>query len=152
MPQKADEQLLEEASELAYSAIEAEGDDLSKLTDPLKTVYAVYHATAIMDHGGFLYFFDSDFPQNPPYSLFVDAYRTIGCEAQATALQNAVDSFRIPNPEQHALLRQEYMESHYDQTTQQISTWTDNISGNHEVWQALAAWIRQHPGLQHLMS
>lgn len=143
-----DDQLLEAASQLAYDAVEQVNDDLTQLKPPLQTVYCVYHATGILDHGGFLYFFDSDFPCHPPYSFFINAFREIGCEQQAEALQAAVDSFGLPDPEKQVSLRQDFMETHYDDQTQTVALWNDNIGGNDTVWKSLANWIRSQPDLK----
>ena len=142
-----DDQLLEAASLLAYTAIEKVNDDLTKLQQPLQTVYCVYHATGIIDHGGFLHFFESDFPCHPPYSCFFNALQKIGCEEQARALQVAVESFGLPDPENHISQRLNFMEAHFDEKTQTITVWDDCIRENDEVWTRLATWIRNQPEL-----
>lgn len=144
-----DDQVLEAASLLAYDAIQQVDEDLTQLEQPLQTIFCVYHATGIMDNGGFLYFFDSDFPCHPPYSFFVDAFKRIGCVKQANSLQAAVDSFGLPNPENHVSLRQDFMETHFDNKSQTVAVWNDNISGNADVWKNLATWIRSQQDLIH---
>lgn len=146
-----DDQLLEAASLLAYKAVEQVNDDLTKLQQPLQTVYCVYHATGIIDHGGFLHFFESDFPCNPPYSFFTDALKKIGCEEQARALQVAVESFDLSDPENHISHRHKFMETHFDEKSQTIAVWDDCIRENDEVWASLAAWIRNQPELKKLL-
>lgn len=148
---KNDDQLLEAASQLAYAAVEQVNDDLAQLQQPLQTVYCVYHATGIIDHGGFLYFFESDFPCLPPYSFFIDAFQKIGCEEQARALQAAVESFGLPDPEKHVSLRQDFMESHFDEKSQTIAVWDDCIRENDDVWTSLAEWIRNQPEMKQLL-
>lgn len=152
MISESDDQLLEAASELAYSAIEAAGEDMTKMTDPALTIYAVYHATGIIENGGFLYFFDSDFPHHPSYQFFVDAFRQIGCSDQANALKHAVDSFQLTEPEKNVSLRQDYMETHFNGESQRIDSWNDSVFEDHVVWEKLAEWIRNQPSLQHLQS
>lgn len=150
MINEADDQLLEAASVLAYGAIEDAGEDLRRLSDPVRTIFAVYHATGIIENGGFLYFFDSDFPHHPPYQIFIDAYREIGCPDQADALQQAVDSFQLPEPEKAVSLRQDYMETHFNGSTKEVDHWNDRVFEDGCVWPKLAKWIRAQPDLKHL--
>lgn len=151
MNHQDNDQLLEAASELAYAAIERADGDLTQMPQPLQTVFCVYHATGIIDNGGFLYFFDSDFPCHPPYAFFIEAYRSIGCGQQADALQAAVDSFGLPDPEKQVNLRQDFMETHFDDKSQTVAPWNDNICGNDDVWNSLAEWIRTQPDLTRLL-
>src|ERR687890_591346 len=72
--------------------------DLRKLPARLRTVVLVHAAQGIIDNGGVQYFFESDFPGQPPYSVFVDAYHTIGAEDEAQALADAVKLFPFANP------------------------------------------------------
>ncbi len=46
--------------------------------EQLLTVWAVEQAQGIIDNGGFQYFFENDWPENPSYSVFIDSFRRIG--------------------------------------------------------------------------
>ena len=65
----------ERASTIAFKRLEALGNDVTLLSVPFQTIVAVTTAQGIIDNGGLEYFFGADFPNHPPYSFFVEAYR-----------------------------------------------------------------------------
>src|SRR5580658_6853523 len=71
---------------------------MQNLPIPLRTLILVHNAQGIIDNGGLQYFFESDFVEKPPYSLFVNAYRLIGATEAADALASAVQLFPFSNP------------------------------------------------------
>ena len=81
-----------------YKKLEQLGGDPSKLDIPKQTVAVLYSVQAIIDSGGFLYLFENDFPLNPPYSQFVDAYRRLGSNEAAVRLEKAVAMFPFKDP------------------------------------------------------
>src|SRR3954462_213387 len=70
-----------------------------QLKEPLLTVWAVEQAQGIIDNGGFQYFFENDWPENPEYSLFVDAFRRIGAAEAADCIQDAASMFPSSTPQ-----------------------------------------------------
>ena len=81
-----------------YKKLEQLGGEPSKLDIPKQTVAVLYSVQAIIDSGGFLYLFENDFPLNPPYSQFVDAYRRLGSNEAAVRLEKAVAMFPFKDP------------------------------------------------------
>lgn len=75
------------------------------------TVWAVEQAQGIIDNGGLQYFFENDWPEHPPYSLFVDAFRRIGAQEAADCIQDAADLFPSKSPHLDYQMRREYMDS-----------------------------------------
>lgn len=79
--------------------------------EPVLTVWASEQAQGIVDNGGFQYFFEKDWPDNPKYSLFVDAFQRIGAMEVADCMQDAVDMFPFENPHLYCLARNSYLNS-----------------------------------------
>jgi hypothetical protein len=81
-----------------------------QLKEPLLTVWAVEQAQGIIDNGGFQYFFENDWPENPEYSLFVDAFRRIGAAEAADCIQDAASMFPPLAPQLDCDKRREHMD------------------------------------------
>jgi hypothetical protein len=89
--------------------------DLDKLPRAIRTVAIVQSAQGIIDNGGLQYFFESDFPNQPPYTIFVDAYREIGASAEADALGSAVALFPFAQPHKDKAGRDSFLERLHEQ-------------------------------------
>ena len=79
--------------------------------EQLLTVWAIEQAQGIIDNGGFQYFFENDWPENPSYSVFVDAFRRIGAQEAADCLQDAVELFPSTSPHLDYQMRRSYMDA-----------------------------------------
>ena len=79
--------------------------------EQLLTVWAVEQAQGVIDNGGFQYFFENDWPENPSYSVFVDAFRRIGAQEAADCIQDVMEMFPFTNPHLDYQMRREYMDS-----------------------------------------
>jgi hypothetical protein len=77
--------------------------------EQLLTVWAVEQAQGIIDNGGFQYFFENDWPKNPSYSVFVDAFRRIGAIEAADCIEDAVEMFPSKSPHLDCQMRREHM-------------------------------------------
>src|SRR5579863_7069036 len=97
----AEKSFLDRAAEYTYNELERLGGDPSKLDLPQQTVAILYSVQAIIDNGGFQYLFENDFPSDPPYSNFAEAYRRIGANAAAERLEKAVAVFPFESPHLH---------------------------------------------------
>jgi hypothetical protein len=140
------EAILGRASRLAFEKLDSAGGNIAKLEEPHRTVALIYSAQGVIDNGGLIYFFESDWPGNPPYSLFADAYRRIGCAAAADAISQAAESFGVPHPERDQAGRNAFMKRFVESDGQDASEyWDDPICGDEEVWSNLAKWIKQQP-------
>ena len=141
------EEILDQASEIVFEKLAEVDRDARRLEEPYRTVAIVYAAQGVIDNGGFLYFFASDWPGNPPYSLFVDAYRRIGSKGAADAIDQAAKSFGIPSPETNSDFRNSFMDRHFltdDVEGAGTIEWNDVVCGDKEVWANLATWIQEH--------
>ncbi len=133
---------LESPSELAFAKLEAANGDLLKLPVPMQTLVLVYSAQGVIDNGGFEYFFESDWPGSPNYSLFSNAYRTIGADRIAEAIDQAVEFFPFNQPHLNSGLRIEFLESiPADHALVQLG---DSACGDESVWVHLSEYVRQN--------
>lgn len=106
--------------------------------------YTLYAAQGVIDNGGFKYFFGEDWPNQPPYSVFVDAYAAIGCPEQAKDLARVAASFPFRNPHLFRDLRKMYMTENYDEDNLHVKGWGEALCGDEEVWQKLEQFILEH--------
>lgn len=133
---------LEAAYESAiYSLNEAHGD-ISKLPSIVGIFLLVYSAQGVIDNGGFQYFFEMDWPNNIPYSEFVEAYRQIGALESANSLEQAVRMFDFKNPHLDENKRILFMD-HLDRNHPFFGL-GDSICGNPAIWQYLSDFINTH--------
>lgn len=72
--------------------------DPVNLPEPLRVVWAIEKGQGVIDNGGLGYFFENDWPDKPPYSLFVDAFKAVGATEAADCLAEAVRCFPFPDP------------------------------------------------------
>jgi hypothetical protein len=122
--------------------------DPDKLPTPVRTVVLIHAAQGIMDKRGLQYFFEADFHGQPPYSVFVDAYRTIGANDAAQALADAVRIFPFADPHRVQSRRDNYLEQFLDDGTERpdspFKPLTSKLCGNKEVWRLLEAYVELH--------
>ena len=88
---------LDLASETSLKELDKVEVNIQILDEPFKTIATVYSAQGIIDNGGLEYFFESDFPDNPSYQLFIDAYTEIGAVEEAKCIQQSLSFFDISN-------------------------------------------------------
>lgn len=140
-----DDKLLDALSDEALKRLSAADSDVSRVEEPYRTIAIIYSAQGIIDNGGLTYFFAEDWPHNPAYSEFADAYERIGCIEAAKALRSAALSFGIEQPELYSEQRQAYIDANYDETSLEVRGWDDSICGDKKVWENLATWVRTYP-------
>ena len=128
-------------------ALKVIGDrEIHEVEDPYFTIAVIFAAQGVIDNGGFRYFFENDWPKNPPYSIFYDAYDRIGLQDEAKNLKDAVLSFGINGPERQIELRNKYIDENYDEDKFEVKGWNDTICGNEFVWDKLVLWVKDnHP-------
>jgi hypothetical protein len=100
---------LDIASEIAFRKLNEVGGRMNALPESLRTVVIIYSAQGIIDNGGFQYFFESDFPETPDYSVFIDAYRRIGATDDAEAIARAISLFPFERPHLMVEKRNQFM-------------------------------------------
>jgi hypothetical protein len=119
-----------------------------RLPEPLLTAWAVVTAQGIIDNGGFGYFYENDFYQNPPYSVFWDAFRRIGALEAAQCIETTANLFPSGHPELDYQMRRNYLnlsrESACGQPDEidQLGYRFIDLGGS--TFQLLAQYIRNH--------
>jgi hypothetical protein len=141
--------VFEACAKFAQAQLVRVDHDITQLAEPLQTLLAVISAQGIIDNGGFQYFFESDFPHNPPYTVFIDAYRRIGAEDAAQALEQAVARFPFAEPHFHCELRQEYMDAN-SRDDRHVFDDLDCICGDDENYTRLMDYCLRHQSAFHV--
>jgi hypothetical protein len=98
--------------EIAVSAYEHVLDLVgagASLSNPQFVVWALCKAQEATMNGGFEFFFGNDWPDQPPYSLFVQAFREAGAEAGAHCIERAVAEFPFDAPHLDYKKRREHI-------------------------------------------
>lgn len=131
----------------ALAEVDRVGDP-DKLPPPVRTAVLVHAAQGLIDNGGLQYFFESDFPGKPPYSIFVDAYRTVGASNEAKALADAVELFPFENPHRFQAQRDKFLEQFLNggahRPNSPFEPFTDVLCGNKNVWRMLETYVERH--------
>lgn len=138
----AEKTFLERAAEYTHKELENAGGDPLKLDIPERTVAMLYAVQAIIDNGGFEYLFGNDFPFNPPYSEFVDAYRRIGSLDAAERLAKAVEMFPFENPHLHKEQRLKFMETLEEDC--EFVELGNEVCGDEKVWSNLEEYAKRN--------
>lgn len=118
------------------------------LPEPLLTVWAVERGQGIIDNGGFGYFYENDWPQNPPYSIFWDAFRLIGALEAAQCVETTAKLFPSERPELDFQMRRNYLNLSRDRAAgepdefDRLGSRFINLGGS--TFQLLAQYIREH--------
>ncbi|MCB9892032.1 MAG: DUF4375 domain-containing protein [Planctomycetes bacterium] len=134
----------EVAFQRAVEMLHAKGDVIDALPKSVATYLRVHAAQGMIDNGGYPYFFGSNWPGTPPYEDFIASYRAIGCQEQATELERVVATFGFDEPHRHEVLRQRFIEEHYDKDAMAVVTWGNALCGDESVWQHLDAFAERH--------
>lgn len=133
--------IINKSTEYAFKEFEKAGKDIYRLPDPLKIVVIICSAQGIIDNGGFEYFFESDFPDNPPYSMFSDAYREIGAKEDAEYLDKAVSMFPFQEPHLHQDKRNSFMKENAYDESKEFTQLGNRICLKYSIWEKLAAYV-----------
>ena len=135
---------LDAALDSAFRQVQRSNGDLLALPAAVRTLLLVHAAQGVIDNGGFQYFFESDFPGTPPYSLFVDAYQAIGAADAAHVLAQAVGLFPFPDPHLHLAARESFLEKYLDAPASPFDALAEKLCGNKTIWQALTTFATTH--------
>jgi hypothetical protein len=135
---------LERPYDHAVARLHAAGGDLSALPVPLRTLLMVESAQSFIDSGGLVFFYETDFPNHPPYAEFVDAYRRIGADAAADCLARTSQMFPFDEPHLFEELRQMWLEKLAADPQGEFALLSDRISGDDSVWARLAEYVQSN--------
>jgi hypothetical protein len=128
----------------AEDKLAAADEDMSRLPESVRVFLLVHGAQGVIDNGGYRYFFESDWPNTPPYEVFASAYETIGCVEQAADLRRVVATFPFPDPHLDSDKRQAFIDEHYDEDECEVRGWGEAICGDDVIWKKLAGYAKQH--------
>lgn len=138
------ETLLDKMSDIAFKKMGVADEDHSKVEEPYRTVAIIFAAQGVIDNGGLVYFFENDWPNTPPYSVYADAYERIGRLEAAKAIRDAAASFGIDSPEKNREARRKFMKEHFNEEKYEVDGWNDCVCGDEKVWSDLANWVRTY--------
>jgi len=144
MPKTGKNDFLRQTADVVYAGLEAE-TDISRFSRARQVFITIYSAQGIIDNGGFGYFFESDWPGQPPYSRFSDAYREIGAGDVAGFIDRAASLFGIADPHLHRDARLRYLkENCRDESAELIKLGDRAIDESRRVFRLLEDYVRRH--------
>lgn len=112
---------------------------------PEQVVAIVYGAQGLIDHGGFRHFFANNWPDNPPYSVFADAYRDIGAVEAAECIEAAASLFPFSDPHRDRDGRRAVLKESCTDKSSPLVRLGDRVAAqSHSILALLAAYIRRH--------
>lgn len=135
---------LDQPYDYAVSRLHAAGGDMDMLPVELRTLLIVESAQGMIDNGGLAYFYEADFPNNPPYSIFVEAYRRIGADAAAACIEQTALMFPFAEPQLFEPLRQLWLEKLAADPQGEFCRLSDRVSGDVSVWERLSAYVKSN--------
>ncbi len=133
---------LDQPYDYAVSCLAAAGGDVEALPLPLQTLLLVEMAQTLIDSGGLEYFYEADFPNNPAYDVFVQAYRRIGAESAADCIEASALMFPFAEPHFFEELRQVWLEKM--RIDPQFAGLGERITGDASVWQKLSQYVQRN--------
>jgi len=131
--------LVARVSDEVFARLKVDGLEIQDLSPPSSVVAIITCAQGIIDNGGLRYFFERDFPGQPSYGLFVDAYRAIGADSEAQAIAEAVSAFGLSRPELQGRARFRLLEGPVGAQVERF-----DMQMCSDVWRMLDAYIREH--------
>jgi hypothetical protein len=140
-----EDELLTKTADIVFADVHREAP-ITHLSAARQIFVRIYTAQGLIDNGGLPYFFGSDFPDTPDYSVFSDAYREIGAEDVAGWLDAAVALFASPIPHLDTESRSRYIQEHCSDYKGEMCELSDRIIAQSDrVFSLLADYVRKHP-------
>ncbi|MBD9406507.1 DUF4375 domain-containing protein [Acidovorax sp. ACV02] len=136
--------LLERASAYTTAKVLEADCCVSRLPEALQTVVVINTTQGIIDNGGLEYFYESDFPANPPYSFFAETFRRIGVESVASCIDEGSRMFPFPEPHLHEAKRRTWLDSVKDDEAHPFVHLSRKARGDELVFQKLAEYVDRH--------
>jgi len=135
---------LDRPYDFAITRLQAAQGDVQALPEPLQTLLMVESAHTLIEAGGLVFFYEADFPNNPPYEAFAAAYRRIGAHAAALCIAETAALFPFADPELFEPLRQLWLEKLQTEGHGRFQRLSDEIAGDEAVWEKLAVYVAAH--------
>lgn len=140
----SNDDLLRRAAKVAFACVD-ERTDISRFSHPRQVFITIYSVQPVIDNGGFGRFFESDWPGQPPYSRFSDAYRAIGATGVAEWIDQAASMFGVADPHLHREARLRYLNKHCCNDRSELIELGDRaIDESRRVFRLLGKYVRQH--------
>ena len=139
-----DDELLTKTAELVFAEVHRDAP-IAHLPPARQVFVRIYVAQGIIDNGSLPYFFGSDFPDTPDYSVFSDAYRAVGADDVAVWLETAVALFPSPIPHLDSEVRKRYIQEHCSDYKGEMCELGDRIiKQSDRVFSLLADYVKKH--------
>jgi len=139
-----DQRVLDQASDYAFARLNEVGGDIGRIPEVLRTLVLVYRAQRIIDDGGLEYFYLSDYPGQPSYIEFVEAYQRIGAQRAAECIRRSSQLFGVPQPHKNRVARQAVLSDQQSREVQVLKWLNGDICGDASVWESLAVYATDH--------
>jgi hypothetical protein len=136
-----DSRRVTKAADFAFALLEGVGNNPSKLHLPAQTVVVIYSAQPVIENGGLEYFYERDWPHNPPYSLFASAYGRIGAIEAAECIEKTSLMFPFKAAHRHRPRRERFIER---EAPPEFRTLSARICGDRSVRDKLARYVENH--------
>lgn len=94
-----------------YALLEQQGKQLQLVSEPCRTVIIVDTAFGIIGNGGFQYFFEANFPDDPEYGMFAGAFHRVGLTEIARRFAELVAMFPFEAPHRSPDQRLRFLEA-----------------------------------------
>jgi hypothetical protein len=144
MQQQDDYALVEAVCE--ELAAYADEDGLDSLSETERIVLLPYWGKAIVDNGGFGYFYEGAYNS----LQIAEALDAIGCNDVALAFRRSAELFPGGNPIADPDVRSRWLETHEAEADTLIDDLHGTVwSSDEKLWPRLAAYIRQHASELH---
>ena len=82
---------------------------VKRLEHPCRMVVIVYSAWGLIENGGRQYFFESNFPEEPPYEVLIQAFSSVGLTDIALRFSKLISLFPFDEPHKFTRKRQEFI-------------------------------------------
>lgn len=138
----AETKYLDAAIDGVYERLESVGGNPFDLPSVVQPIAMLYTVQAIIDNGGFQYLFENDL-LDQPYSAFVSAYRSIGAQRAAEALEKAISFFPFPDPHVDRERRMKFLET-LDED-HEITQLGDEVCGDETIWILMDQYVSARP-------
>lgn len=135
---------LDRPYDYAVSRLHQASGDIESLPLALQTLLLVESAQGMIDSGGLAYFYEADFPNNPAYQVFADAYRRIGAEQAASCIESTATMFPFAEPHFFEPLRQLWLQKLSEDPAGEFRCLSDRICGDASVWAKLEDYVERN--------
>jgi len=121
--------------------------DIGQIPEEHRHVVAAVTAQAIIDNGGFRYFFSSHFKGRSDYQMIVEAYSEIGAKESADAINQALLMFPNGEPPEALDEREKYIEAIFGKDSKfakEVGEIESKVFGKLENYSLAANYVREN--------